>query len=107
MNPAFAFGHAVFNGGFKSNHWVFWVGPIIGAVVAATLYKIEMGDVDRFNGGLLPVFMSDDEKMQQVPSSPKLAAARSDIENLQNDVVGPVLVQDADKSVLSAVGGSL
>lgn len=62
MNPAFAFAHAIFNGGLGTNHWVFWLGPAIEASVAASLYKIEMGDVDteRFNGvGGLPVFMSE------------------------------------------------
>lgn len=105
MNPAFAFAHAIFNEGLGSYHWVFWLGPAIGASAAASLYKIEMGDVDteRFNGvGGLPVFMSEDEKMQQVTSSPKLAA-RSGVENLHHDG----LVRDADKSVLAAVSGSL
>ena len=39
MNPARTLGPAVIIGVW-SNHWVYWVGPIIGAIVAGGLYKI-------------------------------------------------------------------
>ena len=38
MNPARTFGPAVAGGEFE-NHLVYWIGPIIGAVLAATLYN--------------------------------------------------------------------
>ena len=38
MNPARTFGPALAGGGFE-NHLVYWIGPIIGAVIAATLYN--------------------------------------------------------------------
>jgi MIP family channel proteins len=38
MNPARTFGPALAGGGFD-NHLVYWIGPIIGAVIAATLYN--------------------------------------------------------------------
>ncbi|MDP7033804.1 MAG: aquaporin [Planctomycetota bacterium] len=38
MNPARTFAPALISGKWSA-HWVFWVGPIIGAVVAAILYK--------------------------------------------------------------------
>ncbi|XP_072510744.1 aquaporin-5 [Notamacropus eugenii] len=38
MNPARSFGPAVITKRFSSAHWVFWVGPITGAVLAAILY---------------------------------------------------------------------
>jgi len=37
MNPARSFGPAVASGAFP-NHGVYWIGPIIGAVLAAVLY---------------------------------------------------------------------
>jgi len=38
LNPARAFGPAVVQGEF-ADHWVWWVGPAIGAAVAALLYN--------------------------------------------------------------------
>lgn len=39
MNPARAFGPAL-AGGFWDHHWVFWVGPVAGAIVAAVVYDL-------------------------------------------------------------------
>ncbi|CAH0393354.1 unnamed protein product [Bemisia tabaci] len=37
MNPARSFGAAVIES-FWENHWVFWVGPILGGIAASLLY---------------------------------------------------------------------
>lgn len=39
MNPARSFGPSVVQNMWE-NHWVYWVGPFAGAVVAAILYKL-------------------------------------------------------------------
>ncbi|XP_056132715.1 aquaporin-4-like [Lampris incognitus] len=38
MNPARSFGPAIVTWTWE-NHWVFWVGPVLGGVVAAILYE--------------------------------------------------------------------
>lgn len=39
MNPARTFGPAL-AGGFWDNHWVYWVGPVAGGIVAAVAYDL-------------------------------------------------------------------
>jgi MIP family channel proteins len=38
MNPACSFGPALVNGSW-SEHWVYWVGPLSGAILGAFLYR--------------------------------------------------------------------
>lgn len=39
LNPARSFGPAVVNANFNGYHWIYWLGPILGSVVAAGFYK--------------------------------------------------------------------
>ena len=39
MNPARTFGPAVVLGAW-SNHWVYWLGPLLGGVCAALFYQM-------------------------------------------------------------------
>jgi aquaporin related protein len=38
INPARSFGPAVVTGDWTLNHWVFWIGPLTGAIFAVVIY---------------------------------------------------------------------
>ncbi|UZJ55025.1 hypothetical protein CBS101457_004345 [Exobasidium rhododendri] len=40
MNPARAFGPSVISGTFPSYHWIYWVGPIFGSLLAVGFYLL-------------------------------------------------------------------
>lgn len=40
LNPARSFGPDVILGTFESYHWIYWVGPALGAVVAVLFYRL-------------------------------------------------------------------
>ncbi|KAI9808777.1 MAG: hypothetical protein M1825_003930 [Sarcosagium campestre] len=40
LNPARSFGPAVVNKAFDTYHWIYWVGPFLGAIVASGFYKL-------------------------------------------------------------------
>ncbi|EGW34382.1 uncharacterized protein SPAPADRAFT_59805 [Spathaspora passalidarum NRRL Y-27907] len=40
LNPARTFGPCVAARSFPNYHWIYWVGPFIGAVVAAAIYRL-------------------------------------------------------------------
>jgi len=46
MNPARSFGSAVIAGNF-SNHWVYWLGPILGGVCASIVYNLILKAEDK------------------------------------------------------------
>ncbi|KAF2219977.1 aquaporin-like protein [Elsinoe ampelina] len=39
LNPARSFGPAVVTATFEGYHWIYWVGPVLGSIVAAGFYK--------------------------------------------------------------------
>lgn len=40
VNPARSFGPAVVTGSFSTYHWIYWVGPILGALLASVFYLL-------------------------------------------------------------------
>jgi MIP family channel proteins len=56
MNPQRSFGPTLIGSWAKggaalwTNHWIFWVGPIIGAVLAAIVYHLILWPTDRATG---------------------------------------------------------
>ncbi|KAL3418097.1 MIP family channel protein [Phlyctema vagabunda] len=40
LNPARAFGPAIVGSAFDTYHWIYWIGPLLGALVASGFYGI-------------------------------------------------------------------
>ena len=40
LNPARSFGPALVTGRFFSDHWVFWVGPMLGGLFGSFMYQV-------------------------------------------------------------------
>jgi len=52
LNPARSFAPAVVNHYFYDYHWIYWLGPILGALLAAAFYRfIKMLEYTTANPG--------------------------------------------------------
>ncbi len=40
LNPARSFGPSVVTGSFDRYHWIYWIGPALGALLATGVYKL-------------------------------------------------------------------
>ncbi|KIW01322.1 uncharacterized protein PV09_07097 [Verruconis gallopava] len=40
LNPARSFGPNVVSWNWKSNHWIYWIGPFVGSLIAVTIHRI-------------------------------------------------------------------
>jgi aquaporin related protein len=40
LNPARSFGPDVVLGTFDGYHWIYWIGPLLGAVLAVIFYRL-------------------------------------------------------------------
>jgi aquaporin NIP len=49
MNPARSFGPALVSGAWQS-HWVYWVGPLVGAALGACVYQIIREPISKSTG---------------------------------------------------------
>lgn len=57
LNPARSFGPAVVLRSFDSYHWIYWIGPLLGAILAVVFYRLikaleyETANPDAESGG--------------------------------------------------------
>lgn len=62
LNPARSFGPCVVTGVFDVEHWIYWVGPAAGAVIAVVFYKfIKILEYEVANPG-----QDDDDKDKEI-----------------------------------------
>ena len=40
LNPARSFGPAVVTGVWPGHHWIYWIGPLFGAILACIFYRL-------------------------------------------------------------------
>lgn len=51
-NPARSFGPCVVNAAFPPVHWIYWIGPLVGAALAAAFYRVmKMLEYENANPG--------------------------------------------------------
>ncbi|KAI7338336.1 aquaporin-like protein [Hortaea werneckii] len=69
LNPARSFGPCVVSGVFDSEHWIYWVGPGLGAIIAVVFYKfIKILQYEVANPGQDE---ASDELAEKAAASPK------------------------------------
>jgi len=52
LNPARSFGPEVVLGTFARTHWIYWIGPFLGAILAVLFYRfIKMLEYETANPG--------------------------------------------------------
>ena len=68
LNPARSFGPDVILGTFDGYHWVYWVGPVLGAIVAVVFYRlIKLLEYETANPGA-----DSDGREERYPESPEV-----------------------------------
>ncbi|RYP64437.1 hypothetical protein DL771_008753 [Monosporascus sp. 5C6A] len=94
LNPARSFGPCVVEG-FQGYHWIYWVGPILGALLAAGFYLlIKALDYETVNPGQDDAGDAPVRDMERVMSRPGMgrypgATAPTDDLNLASPKSGP------------------
>jgi aquaporin rerated protein, other eukaryote len=88
LNPARSFGPCVANADFPSEHWIYWVGPMLGAMLAAGFYWfIKSLEYQGANPGqdfddLEASAFNPDEDLSRPVVSPNAVVPRSDSRDL-------------------------
>ncbi|XP_074126535.1 aquaporin-6 isoform X2 [Sminthopsis crassicaudata] len=83
MNPARSFGPAVIVGKF-SVHWIFWVGPLTGAVLASLIYNFILFPDTKTLAQRIAILVGTMEAEEMVPqkNDPEPISGGTEIPNL-------------------------
>jgi aquaporin related protein len=72
LNPARSFGPAVATRSFPGYHWIYWLGPFLGTLLAVGLYKLlKFGEYQTANPG--QDFNDHEAELFEVPDDPVTA----------------------------------
>ena len=94
LNPARSFGPCVANKGFPTEHWIYWVGPCLGAVIASGFYWfIKALEYEGANPGqdfddLEASAFNPEEDLSRPVVSPNAVVDRSEARNLAQRLSG-------------------
>ena len=73
LNPARSFGPAVVTGSFTTYHWIYWLGPAMGSLLAVGFYKLmKLGDYETVNPG--QDFNDEEAELFKPPEDAETAA---------------------------------
>nr|AOS89749.1 aquaporin [Helix pomatia] len=82
MNPARSFGPAVITAAWR-NHWIFWVGPVVGGVLAGLLYEYVFAAGATFDGFKKCLLRTKKPKKEQEPDQEKTPLEEVKIEVIE------------------------
>ncbi|XP_057557902.1 aquaporin-6 [Hippopotamus amphibius kiboko] len=86
MNPARSFGSAVIVGKFTV-HWIFWVGPLLGAVLASLIYNFILFPDTKTLAQRLAILMGTAEVEKVEGVEPRKKESQSSSEDTEMDSV--------------------
>ncbi|XP_047598451.1 aquaporin-6 [Lutra lutra] len=76
MNPARSFGPAIIAGKFEV-HWIFWVGPLAGAVLASLIYNFILFPGTKTMAQRLAILMGSEEVEKVAEEEPEKRESQS------------------------------
>ncbi|CAJ2511198.1 Uu.00g068230.m01.CDS01 [Anthostomella pinea] len=95
LNPARSFGPCVITLTFDEEHWIYWVGPLVGALIAVAFYRfIKMLEYEMANPG------ADGDPLNDPTQNPEKMAELKNKKDMPKDMPSLQNYQSADGSVV-------